>query len=395
VDSWKLPLARTELGPEEIEAVQRVLSSGWLTMGPVTEAFEQAFAQYLGVRHAIAVANGTAALHLAHLAANVGPGDEVICPSLTFVATANAAAYTGARPVFADIADSRDINISSADTALRLTQRTRAITLMHHGGYPCDLVSFKKLASDNGLVLIEDASHAVGSQSDRFACGTAGDLGCFSFFSNKNMTCGEGGMVVTNDDEKATILRQLRSHGMTSVTWDRHRGVSHEYDIVRLGFNYRLDEMRAAIGLVQLGKLPEMNRARRVLADRYHRGLAEIEELDVPFRNATSSSSCHLQCIILKPQISRTEFRRLLMERGIQTSIHYPAIHKTQYYRSMYPAISLPETERVSARIVTLPLYPSLEPEAVDGIIAEVKNAVAVAGRSPQLSREGRYEKLG
>jgi dTDP-4-amino-4,6-dideoxygalactose transaminase len=204
------------------------------------------------------------------------------------------------------------------------------------------------------------------------------------------MTCGEGGMIVTDSDELAGTLRQLRSHGMTSVTWDRHRGASHEYDIVRLGYNYRLDEMRAAVGVVQLRKLPEMNRARRALADRYHQGLHEIEELEVPFLGSVPSSCCHLQCIVLRPEIPRDEFRRHLMESGIQTSIHYPAIHKTKYYRRLYPAIALPETESIAQRIVTLPLYPSLLTEEVDWVISVVKEAIFLCRQATQVHGTGR-----
>ena len=253
---WKVPLADVVLGPEEIEAVTQVLQSGWLSMGPKTQEFEARFAQFLGVKHAFAVANGTAALHLACEVVGLSPGDEVLCPALTFVASANAILYTGAKPVFVDVTGPHDLNLSPEDAAAKVTARTRAIMVVHYGGYPVDLDAIAALARRRGLAIIEDCAHAPGAvyhsaQGPRSA-GTLGDVGCFSFFANKNMTTGEGGMVVTNNDELAGKIKTARSHGMTTLTWDRHRGHSFSYDVVAKGYNYRLDEMRAALGLVQL-----------------------------------------------------------------------------------------------------------------------------------------------
>ena len=262
---WRVPLMDVSLGPEEIDAVRAVLESGWLSMGPRTKEFEEAWARFLGVPHALAVANGTAALHLACAALGLGPGDEVLCPALTFVATANAILYTGARPVFVDIGGPDDLNLSVADAARKVTSRTRAIMVMHYAGYPCDLDGIRSLAMEHRLKIIEDAAHAPGGTYQGAGgagrLGTFGAAGCFSFFANKNLTTGEGGMVATRDPEVAARVRLARSHGMSSMTWDRHRGHSLSYDVTALGYNYRLDEMRAALGLVQLAKLPAANSA--------------------------------------------------------------------------------------------------------------------------------------
>ena len=249
---WKIPLSDIDLGAEDQAAVDKVLHSKWLTMGSVTQEFEQAFAVHVGVKYALAVTNATAALHVACIIAGLNPGDEAIVPSLTFVATANAVRYTGAVPVFADIAGENDLNISYKSIERAITKRTRAILVMHYGGYPCDMPSIMGLAREHNLIVIEDAAHAVGSDLQGRKMGTWGDMGCFSFFSNKNMTTGEGGMLVTDNEAYTHRAHLLRSHGMTTLTWDRHMGHAWSYDVVDLGYNYRIDEIRAALGMVQL-----------------------------------------------------------------------------------------------------------------------------------------------
>src|SRR5208337_4358741 len=304
INRWQVPLADVTLGPEEIAAVTEVLKSGWLSMGPKTEEFEHRFAAFLGVKHAFAVANGTAALHLACEAIGLKAGDEVLCPALTFVATANAILYTGARPVFIDINGPHDLNLSVADAAAKVTEKTRAIMVLHYGGYPCDLDGVRALAARYNLKIIEDCAHAPGAvypaQDGPQMVGTVGDVGCFSFFANKNMTTGEGGMVVTKDDQLAEKIRVMRSHGMTTLTWDRHRGHSFSYDVVARGYNYRLDEMRAALGLMQLQNLKERNNQRRRLTSAYHERLQELSRLELPFSQAPPGSAYHLLPILLK-----------------------------------------------------------------------------------------------
>jgi dTDP-4-amino-4,6-dideoxygalactose transaminase len=375
---WRIPLADIDFNSDEEAAVLQVLRSRWLTMGAVTQAFEEEFASYTGARHAIAVANGTAALHLACIAVGLGPGDEVIVPSLTFVATANAIRYTGAVPVFTDIESEQDLDISLRSIEQRLTKRTRAIMVMHYGGYACDMPAIIKLAKVHNLVVIEDAAHAIGSEIEGRKMGVWGNVGCFSFFSNKNMTTGEGGMVITNNDDIAIKLRLLRSHGMTSMSWDRHRGHAWSYDVVELGYNYRIDEIRAALGRVQLSKLERNNEIRRNLTKKYRDLLEElVPTVVVPFNEIRGTSACHLLPILLPAGVDRASFMQQMKSQGIQTSIHYPPIHKFKIYTGIGNApFNLPITDDVVGREVTLPLYPGLTDENVADVVQTVRAAL-------------------
>jgi len=377
---WKVPLADVTLGPEEIAAVTEVLQSGWLSMGPKTQEFEDRFAHFLGVKYTFAVANGTAALHLACEVLGMGPGDEVLCPALTFVASANAIIYNGARPVFVDVTGPQDLNLSVADAASKVSGRTRAIMVVHYGGYPCDMEAIAALAGRHGLKIIEDCAHAPGavyhsSQGPRLL-GTLGDIGCFSFFANKNLTTGEGGMVVTNDDELAGKIKTARSHGMTTLTWDRHRGHSFSYDVVARGYNYRLDEMRSALGLVQLNRLEPGNARRQEVTYAYRAKLEDLDHLVVPFRDFPGGSAHHLFPILLRDCGGRTDFMAALAQQSIQTSIHYPPVHLFSYYRSLWEAghdHRLPLTEEISARLVTLPLFPAMTMAQLDTVVAAIR----------------------
>ncbi|MGH2896354.1 MAG: DegT/DnrJ/EryC1/StrS family aminotransferase, partial [Solirubrobacteraceae bacterium] len=244
---WDVPLADVIVTDEDIGVVSEVYRSGWLSLGPRTEELEARLAEYVGARHAIAVSSGTAALHLMCLAAGLGPGDEVIVPSMTFVATANAVAYTGARPVFADIVSLTEPWLSVEAARAAITDRTRAVLSMSYGGHPGQIAELARLCAERGLTLLEDAAHGLGSRLGVRHVGTFGAAGAFSFFSNKNLAVGEGGAVVTDDAEIDRLVRLFRSHGMTSLSWDRHRGHATAYDVVALGFNYRIDEPRAAL----------------------------------------------------------------------------------------------------------------------------------------------------
>ena len=377
--NWRVALSDLDFDERENQAVLDVLNSRWLTMGQVTERFEAAFAEFLDVRHAIAVPNATVGLHLANMAVGVGPGDEVIVPSLTFVATANAVLYTGATPVFADIISESDFGISPEAIEAAITPNTKAICVMHYGGYLCDMPAILALAKEHNLALIEDAAHAPGARHDSRCAGTMGDVGVFSFFSSKNLATGEGGMVTTDEDGLAKQIRLMRSHGMTSLTWDRHRGHAHSYDVVALGYNYRIDEIHSALGLVQLEKLEAGNQRRRKISDWYRSQLAELDGMTIPYADHPGTSAAHLFPILLDPEVDRHVFMEAMKAEGVQSSIHYPPIHTFSYYRERFGEISLPRTESVGAREVTLPLYPSLREEQVVIVVQTVKKALEAA----------------
>jgi len=364
---WTVPLADVAVDDELAAAVETTLRSGWWSSGPEVEAFEVACSQYLGVRHALAVANGTAALQLALAAAGVGPGDEVVLPSLNFVAAANAVSHTGATPVFCDILGDDDLNLDPESLEAAVTPRTKALLLLHYAGYPCNVEAVAEVATSRSVVVIEDAAHAVGASVGGRFCGTFGLAGCFSFFSNKNLPIGEGGLLVTNDEDVYSRARLLRSHGMTTLTWDRHRGHAADYDVVERGFNFRLDELRATIGQVQLRRLDDENAARGRIVARYRERLAGAD-LVVPFANVRSDTrpSFHLAVAVFPSPEARDATRKSLRERRVQTSVHYPPIHRFSAYADATPRVPLVRTESVAARLLTLPLFGHMRDDQVD-----------------------------
>ncbi|MCC7016149.1 MAG: DegT/DnrJ/EryC1/StrS aminotransferase family protein [Rhodospirillales bacterium] len=369
---WKVPFADVRLGEEEKAAVMAVLDSNWLTMGPKTQEFEAAFAAALAAPglQAVALANCTAALHLALAGLGVGPGDEVIAPSLTFVATANAARYVGATPVFADVASEAEWNLDPEDVARKIGPRTRAIVVMHYAGYPARMDRILAIARAEELEVIEDACHGPLSEWNGAKLGTLGRAGCFSFFGNKNMTTGEGGMLVTADEGLAARARAMRSHGMTSNTYARFKGHAFGYDVTTLGWNYRIDEMRAAMGLVQLGKLAETNRMRRRLVERYRARLTErLPEIGVPFAGWNGTYAYHIFPVLLPEGYSdRAGLMKRLAEAGVQTSIHYRPVHWMSDFGGG-ETVKLPVTDSIAPRILTLPLFPTLAPGQVDYVV--------------------------
>lgn len=364
-----IPLFDLNYGPEEEAAVLRVLQSKWLTMGEEIAAFEREFAGYCGVKHALAVSSGTTALHLANIAAGVGPGSEVICPSLTFAATANAVIYAGGTPVFVDITSNTDWTISPQEIAKKITPKTKAIIVMHYGGFACQMDEILKIAKANKIDVIEDAAHAPGSVYRGKKLGSIGDISCFSFFSNKNISTGEGGMICTNNDEFAALIRIIRSHGMTSGTVDRHRGHAFSYDITALGFNYRLDEIHAALGRVQLRKLEDGNSRRRRTAIRYETGLKKIKEIKLPFAGRGEEANYHFYPVLLQDSVDRENLMGYLRSRGIQTSIHYPPVHSFRFHGQLYQAQNLQLTEHIAAHELTLPMFAGIKDEQIDFIV--------------------------
>ncbi len=367
---WKVPLFNLNYDEREARAVAETIESGWLTMGPKTAAFEDAFSRYLGgAVSALAVSSCTAAIHLSLLAAGIGPGDEVIISGLSFVACLNVVTLVGATPVLADSCSLTDWNVSVKDIETKISSKTKAILVVHFAGYPCDVAALQCLSKRHRLLLIEDVAHAVGASVGGEKCGTFGDVSCFSFFTNKNLSVGEGGMVVTRHPDLAEKLRLLRSHGMTSLTVDRHNKRSLSYDVLVPGLNYRLDEIRSSLGLVQLEKLDTSNTCRGGNVSRYLALLAEKKGLVVPWPEVVENvtPAYHIFPILMPKGIPRKWLMERLRDRGIQTSLHYPAYNDFRAYHGALKG-DVPVADEVSQRVLTLPLYATLKPEQIEAV---------------------------
>lgn len=365
---WKIQLFKLNFDERERDAVAAVVESGWLTMGERITDFESAFSAYLGGGvQSLAVANGTAALHMALLALDIGPGDEVIIPALTFVADANSVNLVGAKPVLADCTSLDDWNMSVATIERCITPKTKAVMVVHYAGFPCDMPAIVELCRKRGLKLIEDVAHAPGASVGGRSCGAWGDIGCYSFFSNKNLSIGEGGMVTSCNPELIQRMRYLRSHGMTTLTLDRHKGRAITYDVAEPGLNYRMDEMRAAIGLVQLDKLPAGNTRRKALTERYRRNLIG-SSVSMPFADlpADHVSAYHILPVLLPVGTDRKAVIEALKAKGIQSSIHYPPFWSFTAYAGQFSEADTPVAAEICARELTLPLYPTMTDAEVD-----------------------------
>ncbi len=387
---WKVPLTDVTLDEEEAQAAADVVRSGWLTQGERVTAFEREFADMVGVAHAVAVSNCTVGLEIAYSAVGVTQGDEVIVPALTFVATANAASRLGATPVFADITSADDLCVSPDDIARKVTDRTRAVVAVHYAGFAADVEGIRAALDARGharVTIVEDCAHAPGATARPSTshpakrCGALGSVGAFSFFSNKNMTTGEGGMITTGDDAIASASRLLRSHGMTTLTWDRHRGHAFTYDVARVGTNARMDEIRAAIGRVQLRKLFGANARRAGVVQWYREGIAARAEalrgLSAPFSAAAyGDGSHHLFVVLLPPGAHREHVMTALRGEGVQTSIHYPPTNRFTAFAQRATDARLPHTDAVFERILTLPLSPAMSRDQVDLVLDALARAI-------------------
>lgn len=378
--NFKIPLFDLNFDHAEEDAVLEVIRSKWISTGPKCTAFEQKFSKMLDIQYALSLSNCTVALHLAMILCDIGENDEVICPSLTFVATVNAIRYVGAIPVFADIKSCEDLTIDPIDIESKITARTKAIVVMHYGGFACDMDSIMSLARKYNLKVIEDACHAPLSEYKGKKLGTIGDIGCFSFFSNKNISTGEGGMLVTNNEELFNRAKLLRSHGMTSMSYERSKGHTTEYDVIELGFNYRMDDIRAAIGIAQLDKLPEDLVNRATVRENYIKQLQDFNKIIIPFRGYNEFSSNYIFPIVLKDstKIKRDSIRQMLVEKGIQTSVHYPAVHRFSIYNEFFT--DLPKTDCVADKLITLPMYSKLTDEKIIYITETIKTVISNAG---------------
>lgn len=373
---YQIPLFQLNFDEEEIQAVTQTIRSKWISTGPKCEELEKLFVEMMRVKYAVSLSNCTDALHLACLTCGIGPGDEVLCPSLTFAASVNCIRYVGATPVFCDIVGPEHINIDPEDIKKKITSKTKAVVVVHMAGFPAKMDEIIKIAEEYGLRVIEDACHGPLSEYHGKKLGTIGDVATFSFFSNKNISTGEGGMLITNNEEIASKARFLRSHGMTTMSYQRAKGHATSYDIVDLGYNFRMDDIRASIGCVQMRKLQADLEKRVHVRSKYIEELSKIEGIVVPFAANSEFVSNYIMPIVISGSTRerRDKIRDEIHAAGIQTSNHYPAVHRFSIYKD-YGAV-LPQTEYVSDNEITLPMYAALTDEQIEFIACTVNNAI-------------------
>ena len=371
-----LPLTRPDISEDDIAEVVDTLRSGWLVYGGKTQRFEAEFRKLAGAEHAVAVSSCTAGMHLALLAAGVGPGDEVITSPLTFPATANVIVHAGATPVLADIC-ADDLNIDPAEIERRVTPRTKAIMPVHYAGQPCRMDEILAIARRHGLLVIEDAATAAGAYYRGRPIGSLGDATVFSFYAIKNMTTGEGGIVTTDDAALAEKVASLRNHGLDSNAWNRYAKEGQPfYTVTEPGFKYPFTDLQASLGLGQLRRLREFNEKRTRLAALYEKLFARVPEVETPTVRPEVESNWHLYVVRLREAgISRDAFIAALRERGIGTAVHYLPVHYHPYYRERFGfgKGDYPVTEREFERLVSLPLFPLMSEADVERVVGAVE----------------------
>lgn len=374
-----LPFSRPAIGDEEIKAVESVLRSGWITTGPQNHQLEQDFCEKFGSKHAIAVCSATAGMHVVLMAMGIGPGDEVITPSQTWVSTINIITLLGAEPVMVDI-DRDTLMVSAESVKKAITPRTKAIIPVHYAGAPCDLDALRAVADEAGIPLIEDAAHAIGTRYKDEWIGEKG-TSIFSFHAIKNVTCAEGGLVVTDDDELANRVRCLKFHGLGVDAFDRQiQGRKPQAEVVEPGYKYNLSDIHAAIAVVQLNRLEEMNAKRAELVALYREKLQDspLEMLSVPEYPHLHAN--HLFMVRVDKNacgIDRDTFMEKLKQKEIGTGLHFRAAHTQKYYRERYPSLSLPQSEWNSATLCSLPLFPDMSNKDVIRVVDAINEILS------------------
>ena len=380
MSSGGVPFYQPWITNQDEKAISEALKSRWLTGGPLAADFEKKFAEYMGVKCAVSVNSCTAALHLAMRVLNIKSGDEVIVPDLTFAATANAALFVGATPVFADI-DEKTFNISLNDVLNKITPKTKAIIPVHYGGQPCDMTELIEIAQDYKLHIVEDCAHSLGAKYDGKQTGSFGVFGCFSFYPTKIITTLEGGMITTNDENLAKKLQVLREHGMSKSAIDRESEASWYYDVVDLGYNYRLNELQSALGISQLERV-ENGIKMRMEAARYYGERLNLNGIVTPYEAAGRSHIYHLYVIKVdkdKFGLTRDELFKKLSADKVGVSLHYTPLHKLSFYKKFLNSTTnkFPVAEQIYQQILSLPLYPTMTKNDVDYVVDSIgENAV-------------------
>ena len=376
---WKVPLFELNYNDKESLAVKNVLNSKWLSMGEKTIELEDKFSKFMGPRvNSIAVSSCTAAIHLSLLAIGVKKGDEVIIPALSFISQLNIIKNIGAKPVLIDCSSMDNWNININQIYKKVTKKTKAIIILHYAGFPCEISKdIIDLCRAKNITIIEDVAHAPGAQINSKKCGNFGDIGCFSFFSNKNISAGEGGMVVTKNKQIEKRVRYLRSHGMTSLSFDKKRGRAVDYDVVIPGLNYRIDEIRSVLAIEQMKKLNRGNQLRKINFELYKK-LLKNTEIIFPFSNYKNnkSNAFHILSILLPKFIDRNEVISFLKSKGIQSSLHYLPYWSFSIYKEEIDSNDFPILKNISNRQLTLPLYPTLKKDQIEYVCDNLKKLV-------------------
>jgi len=358
-------------------AVVNVLSNRWLTGGPIVNKFEEKISKFINSKFASAVGSATHALHLSVRSLGIGPGDEVIVPTFTFAATANVVSYAGAVPILADV-DSGTFNILPSEIKKRISKRTRAIIVVHYGGQSCDMREIISICKDRGLYLIEDCAHSLGATYAGKKCGSMGESGCFSFYPTKIITTGEGGMVTTSNNKVYRSVQLLKSHGMSIHPAEREVKAEWKYDIIDLGYNYRMDEIRASLGVSQFERIDEINKRRIRIAKKYDDKLEKIKGISIPMTKPDRNHIYHLYTIKIENDyhLTRDELFQKLHKKGIGTSVQYYPLHLMSYNKKKYhnKISQFPNSNKLKDTVLSLPIYPTMTENQVDYVVANLQN---------------------